>query len=147
VSVFRLIAAEKAEFPIAFMCQRLGVSTSGYYAWQRRGPAARALADAELTGTIRQIHLASCGTYGAPRVHAERGEIHQVHCGRKRVARLMRATGLAGLCRCRSTRTEARIAVFDYLEGFYNPRRRHSALAYLSPAQYERRHHLRNTAA
>jgi putative transposase len=38
------------------------------------------------------------------------------------------------------TRTQARMAVFDYLEGFYNPRRRHSALGYLSPADYERRH-------
>jgi putative transposase len=35
-------------------------------------------------------------------------------------------------------RTEARVAVFDYLEGFYNPRRRHSTLGYLSPAEYER---------
>ena len=38
------------------------------------------------------------------------------------------------------TRTEARMAVFDYLEGFYNPRRRHSALGQLSPANYERSH-------
>jgi transposase InsO family protein len=37
-------------------------------------------------------------------------------------------------------RAEARMAVFDFIEGFYNPRRRHSALAYLSPAEYERRH-------
>ena len=36
-------------------------------------------------------------------------------------------------------RGEARRAVFDYIEGFYNPRRRHSALGYLSPAEYERR--------
>ncbi len=35
------------------------------------------------------------------------------------------------------THTEAKMAVFDYLEGFYNPRRRHSALGYLSPADYE----------
>jgi putative transposase len=34
---------------------------------------------------------------------------------------------------------EARMAVFDYIECFYNPRRRHSALGYLSPAEYERR--------
>ena len=33
------------------------------------------------------------------------------------------------------TQTEARVAVFDYLEGFYNPRRRHSALGQLSPAE------------
>jgi putative transposase len=33
----------------------------------------------------------------------------------------------------------ARDAVFDFIEGWYNPRRRHSALAYLSPCDYERR--------
>src|SRR6266545_8182366 len=37
------------------------------------------------------------------------------------------------------THTEARMAVFDFIEGFYNPRRRHSALGYLSPVEYERR--------
>jgi putative transposase len=39
-----------------------------------------------------------------------------------------------------ATRTQARVAVFDYLEGFYNPRRRHSALGQLSPTDYERSH-------
>jgi putative transposase len=34
-------------------------------------------------------------------------------------------------------RTEARLAIFDYIESFYNRRRRHSALGYLSPAAYE----------
>ena len=44
--------------------------------------------------------------------------------------------------RCRwHTHSEAQMAVFDYIEGFYNPRRRHSALAYLSPADFERRYH------
>jgi len=38
------------------------------------------------------------------------------------------------------TRTEARLAVFDYLEGFYNPHRRHSALGQLSPANFGRSH-------
>jgi len=37
------------------------------------------------------------------------------------------------------TRNAARLAVFDYIEGFYNTHRRHSALAYLSPLAYERR--------
>ena len=45
------------------------------------------------------------------------------------------------------THTEARMAVFDYIEGFYNPRRRHSSLAYLSPAEFERRHLRLPTAA
>jgi putative transposase len=39
------------------------------------------------------------------------------------------------------THAEARMAVFDFIEAFYNPRRRHSSLAYLSPAEYERRYH------
>jgi putative transposase len=38
------------------------------------------------------------------------------------------------------TQAEARNAVFAFIEGFYNPRRRHSSLGYLSPAEFERRH-------
>ncbi len=38
-----------------------------------------------------------------------------------------------------ATRKAARLALFDYIEGFYNSHRRHSALGYLSPAEFERR--------
>jgi putative transposase len=38
-----------------------------------------------------------------------------------------------------ATRKAARLALFDYMEGFYNSHRRHSALGYLSPAEFERR--------
>jgi putative transposase len=38
------------------------------------------------------------------------------------------------------TKTEARLALFTYIEGWYNPRRRHSALGQTSPAAFERRH-------
>ncbi len=38
------------------------------------------------------------------------------------------------------TRTAARSAIFEYIEGWYNPRRRHSTLGYLFPADYEERH-------
>jgi len=38
------------------------------------------------------------------------------------------------------TKTEARLALFTYIEAWYNPRRRHSALGYLSPANYESKH-------
>ena len=37
------------------------------------------------------------------------------------------------------TRDQARLEVFSYIEGFYNPLRRHSALAYLSPVEFEER--------
>ena len=36
---------------------------------------------------------------------------------------------------------EARMAVFDFIEGWYNPRRRHSAIDYCSPIQFERRYY------
>ena len=286
MSRFRFIAAEKAQHSVARLCRVLQVSRSGFYAWLGRQPSARARADAALAEQIQTIHRESRGTYGVPRVHAELAAAHGVRCGRNRVARLMRATGLVGVSRRRAVRTtrrddsgdaaadlvqrafraevpnrlwvaditylptwqgflylavvldafsrrvvgwamadhlrtelvvdalemalwnrrpagevihhsdrgcqytslafgsrcrragvslsmgsvgdcydnamaesffatleceliarsrwrthaEARMAVFDYIEGFYNPRRRHSALAYLSPAEYERRH-------
>jgi len=46
------------------------------------------------------------------------------------------------LDRCRfKTQADARTAVFEFIEGFYNPRRRHSAIGYLSPIDHERRHY------
>jgi putative transposase len=38
------------------------------------------------------------------------------------------------------SQSEARLAVFRYIEGWYNPHRRHSALDYQSPINYERKH-------
>jgi len=39
-----------------------------------------------------------------------------------------------------ATRQEARLALFDYIEAFYNPHRRHSSLGQRSPAEFERRY-------
>ena len=38
------------------------------------------------------------------------------------------------------TQAEARLAVFAWIEGWYNPKRRHSALGYMSPVNFERKH-------
>ena len=105
--MFRFVEREKARFPIATMCRLLGVSPSGYWAWRRRPPSARALADAALSERIRHAHGASRGTYGAPRVHADLRE-EGIRCGRKRVARLMRAESLVGVHRRRFVRTTRR---------------------------------------
>ena len=99
--------ANQAHHRVATMCRVLGVSASGYYAWRSRGRSHRAKRDEELCGTIRTIHKASRGTYGAPRVHAELGN-QGCRVGRKRVARLMRESGLAGVSRRRGTRTTRR---------------------------------------
>lgn len=39
------------------------------------------------------------------------------------------------------THGELRSALFDYIETFYNTRRRHTSLGFLTPAEYEARHH------
>ncbi len=94
-------------YPIATMCRLLGVSASGYHAWQGRAPSARARGDAALLERIREIHSASRNTYGAPRIHAELAS-EGFSVGRKRVAKLMRAAGLAGVSRRKGVRTTRR---------------------------------------
>jgi putative transposase len=89
------------------MCRLLGVSASGYHAWRRRPPSMRANDDAVLLERIREIHVASRGTYGAPRIHAELAA-EGASVGRKRVARLMRGAGLAGVSRRKGVRTTRR---------------------------------------
>ena len=101
------MSENQANFPIKTMARVLGVSRAGYLAWRRRPASVRARSDAELLRRIRTIHAVSQGTYGAPRIHAElRAEGLQV--ARKRVARLMRAAGLAGVSRRRGPRTTIR---------------------------------------
>lgn len=88
----------QASYPIATMCRLLGVSTSGCHAWVKRRPSQRSETDAALTAEIRVAHEASRGIYGAPRIHAEL-VANGTSIGRKRVARLMSQTGLAGVSR------------------------------------------------
>lgn len=84
-------------FPVAVTCRILGLSRSGFYDWSTRPPSTRAQADITLLATITQIHETSRASYGAPRVHAELRLGLGIHCGRKRVARLMRAAGITGI--------------------------------------------------
>jgi len=101
------VKAHQAAHRVATQCRVLGVSSSGYYAWQHRPPSARAQADGALTEQIRAIHTRSRGTYGAPRIQAELAA-QGTHVGRKRVARLLQAAGLAGVSRRRPVWTTRR---------------------------------------
>ena len=100
MSVYRLIDAEKATYPVSMLCKVLKVSRSGYYAWRDRPPSKRERENDDLTEQIREVHYRSRETYGYPRVHAELRALG-VRCNRKRVARLMRKDGLRGCMRGR----------------------------------------------
>jgi putative transposase len=98
------VSDHQAAYPITTMCELLGVSSSGYYAWIKRRPSQRAERDAVLIAEIRAAHEASRGTYGTPRIHAELAA-KGMGVGRKRIARLMLQAGLAGVCRRRFVTT------------------------------------------
>jgi putative transposase len=106
--MFRFIAAERAQQPISLMCRVLGVSRSGFHAWDGRALSQRALVDARLTSQIREIHARSRDSYGVRRVHLELRD-EGVRVGRKRVERLMRQAGLSGYVKRRKGLTTVRV--------------------------------------
>ncbi len=92
---YACIDRRRSDYPVRLMCQALQVSASGYYAWRVRPESRRSQVDRQLTQVIRAVHAESEGTYGSPRIHAELNE-EGIRCGRAKVARLMRKTGLKG---------------------------------------------------
>ncbi len=113
---FRLVQELAADgVVVAVACRVLRVSPSGYYEWRGRAPSARAVADASLSAQIVEIHMMSRGSYGVPRMHLELRLGRGVSCGRKRVARLMRAVHLQGIYHRRGKRHHPLPAVHDDL--------------------------------
>ena len=105
MNVYPFIKAERAERGnVRRTCAMLEVSRAAYYEWARQIPSARWRSNAALLARIKDIHTASRGTYGSPRVHAQLRNDGQA-CGRKRVARLMRHNGIVGRCQRRCQRT------------------------------------------
>ena len=100
MTAFRFIDAEKANHPVAVLCSALGVSRSGFYDWRARGPSQRSVRDRRLVSHIRAAHKRSRGTYGRPRMQAELAE-QGIDVGQRRIGRLMRSEGLAGVPRKR----------------------------------------------
>ncbi|MFI1423041.1 IS3 family transposase [Streptomyces sp. NPDC020731] len=100
--VYRFIEAEKTTFGVALLCRLLKVARSSFYAWAE-GEAARRRrqeADDALAHEITVLHVASKHTYGAPRIHAELVRLGRL-VNRKRVERVMRERGIAGVTRRR----------------------------------------------
>jgi transposase InsO family protein len=87
-------------------CRVLGVAESGYYAWRKRKPSQRQMENERLTEQISQAFQYGRGVYGSPRIHAELRD-QGIACGKHRVERLMRQTGL------QAVKTRHRICTTD----------------------------------
>lgn len=91
--MFAFIAKHRGIWPVAWMCDALGVSRSGFFAWLTRAPSARAQADEAIGAKVRASFLQSDRTYGARRVWRDVLE-DGVACGLHRIERLMRIQAL-----------------------------------------------------
>jgi putative transposase len=86
---YAFIETQRGGHAVRTLCRTLRVSASGYYAARSRLPSARAQRQSSLAARIREVHMASRQTYGAPRVHAELSA-QGIACCRNTVAKLMR---------------------------------------------------------
>ncbi|MFC8870435.1 IS3 family transposase [Streptomyces sp. NPDC057148] len=107
VNRFQFVADHQRRHGVKRLCTILGIARSSYYYWRRTAAerAARQAADARLAVRIRAVHLESDGTYGVPRITAELRETGGEAVNHKRVARIMRASGLEGVRLRRRHRT------------------------------------------
>lgn len=90
---FDFVARHRGAWPVAMLCEALGVSRSGFYAWRTRAPSRRAQTDAQILVAVRASFVLSDRTYGARRVLGDVREAGH-RCGRQHVARLMRGAAL-----------------------------------------------------
>ncbi|MEU3698370.1 IS3 family transposase [Streptomyces griseoviridis] len=107
VNRFQCVADLQRRHGVKRLCSILGVSRSGFCYWRRTAAdrAARQAADARLAARIWAVHQESDGTYGAPRITAELRETSGEAVNHKRVARIMRASGIEGVRLRRRHRT------------------------------------------
>jgi transposase InsO family protein len=82
------------------MCDVLGMSRSGYYAWRGQSRSVREQENERLLAEMRVIHRQYKGCYGSPRM-TEELRSRGLSCGEHRVARLMRQAGIRAKARRR----------------------------------------------
>jgi transposase InsO family protein len=106
--IFSSIKQNRDIWPVRLQCRTLGVSASGFYAWIKRRPSQRAVANQNLLQDIQRIHWDNHKRYGSPRVHAVLKAEGQ-HVGRARIEKLMRDNDLRALSkrRVRITTTDS----------------------------------------
>jgi putative transposase len=90
---FAFIAKHRGIWPAGWLCEALGVSRAGFYAWRTRPPSDRARADEQFLIRVRASFLTSDRTYGARRVWHD-VLVEGLACGLHRIERLMRHAAL-----------------------------------------------------
>ena len=101
---YRFIESYRAVYPVGRMCQVLGVSRSGYYAWRERPASEPKQSNLRLLLHVRAVYHESRRTYGSRRVYHELRE-QGIPCSRQHIARLMRQDGLRAVQRQRYKQT------------------------------------------
>jgi putative transposase len=90
---FAFIAKHRGIWPVAWLCEALDVSRSGFHAWLTRRPSERSRSDEEVGAKVRASFIGSDRTYGARRVWRD-VLAEGIDCGLHRIERLMRAQAL-----------------------------------------------------
>ena len=162
---YAFIRRHEHEHSVRRLCKIMTVHPSGYYAWKAGPVSPRVQDDRRLLGLLKHAWLESGGVYGYRKLTLDMRDLGET-CGKHRVARSKDcarrpATGAAPVRvvdnavaesffqllkreRIRRqiypSRDEARADVFNYIEMFYNPKRRHGTAGDTSPVEFERRH-------
>src|SRR5947207_9626363 len=90
---FVFIAKHRNIWPVAWLCDSMGVSRSGFHAWRSRSPSPRSRSDDAVSLQVKASFIASDRTYGARRVWRDL-LAEGVECGLHRIERLMRLQAL-----------------------------------------------------
>ena len=90
---YQFVKERAACHRVATLCRVIGVSKSGYYAWQHRPPSKRSEENKSLTQKIKTAFEQNRHIYGSPRIYSELRD-EGILCSENRIARLMQKAGI-----------------------------------------------------